>query len=302
MPRMTTVLRSLARYFPGVWGSVAYYRFCSPHLSGHRSPDHDVLVERARFHLRQAAPVRLATDQGDIQAYVFEPEGAKATPSVLLVHGWTAEAAFMSAFAEHLRRRGFRSVLFDGPAHGNSAGKRTSLIAYAHTVREVAEALGPIHFVVAHSLGGLAALLAGGGGAPMPRPYPFAGFVLVAMPNRFAEVTKKFGGQLGLSAAAQRVYEHRLERLAHRRIEDFTGANLLAETGRPALLLHCRDDTEVPLTNAAEIASSYPAAQLQEFDGLGHRKILYAPPAIRTATTFLSRQAALACPEAEAAD
>ena len=82
---------------------------------------------------------------------------------MLLVHGWTGEAAFMSAFAEQFRRRGLRAVLFDLPAHGRSAGARTTLISCAHAVREVAEALGPIQYVVAHSLGGLAALLAGGG-------------------------------------------------------------------------------------------------------------------------------------------
>ena len=196
----------------------------------------------------------------------------------------------MSAFAEHLRRRGFRAVLFDCPAHGDSAGTRTSLIACAHAVREVAEALGPIQFVVAHSLGGLAALLAGGGGPPMPRPYPFSGYVLVATPNRFAEVTTKFGAEQGLSPAAQRAYEDRLERLAHRKIKDFTGANLLGATGRPALLLHARDDAEVTFASAEEIAASCPATELQAFDGLGHRKILYAPPVVRAATAFLTRQ------------
>ena len=111
------------------------------------------------------------TDGGELQAYVFEPETAWNGASVLLVHGWTAEASFMTAFAEHFRKRGFRIVLFDFPAHGQSLPERASLIDCAHAIRTVAEALGPIQFVLAHSLGGTAALLAGGGGAPMPRPW-----------------------------------------------------------------------------------------------------------------------------------
>jgi pimeloyl-ACP methyl ester carboxylesterase len=271
-------------------GDFAYEQFCTPRLSSHRSPDHDQLIERARFHLRHAAPVQVPTSEGNIHAYVFEPDASQVTATVLFVHGWTAEAAFMTVFGEQFRKRGFRCVLFDLPAHGKSAGERTNLVACAHVVRQVAEALGPIRFVVAHSLGGLAALLAGGGRPPMPHRYPFLNYVLVATPNRFSAVVQKFSQELRLSPLARRVYEDRLERIAHRKIADFTGEKLLAETGRAALLLHSRDDAEVPFTNAEEIVASCPMSKLQPFDDLGHRKILYAVPAVRTAMTYLLRQ------------
>jgi pimeloyl-ACP methyl ester carboxylesterase len=240
--------------------------------------------------------VSVATKEGNLRAYVFDPEGSAGAASVLMVHGWTGEASFMSAFAEQFRRRGFRVVLFDFPAHGRSAGRHTNLIACAHATREIAEQLGPIHFVVAHSLGGLAALLAGGGGPPMPRAYPFRAFVLVSMPNKFADVTHTFGERLRLRPAAQRHYEHRLEQLAHRSIAEFTGANLLAATGRPALLLHARDDREIPFANAEQIAGQGLPAELVGFDGLGHRKILYAPPVVRCASDYLLRERQLLPP------
>jgi pimeloyl-ACP methyl ester carboxylesterase len=274
---------------PQAWGDFAYQRFCTPSLSRHRSPDHDQLVARARFHLRHAEELRIPTSTGDLQAYVFEPDGP-AIASVLLVHGWTGEAAFMSAFAEQFRRRGFRAVLFDLPAHGRSSGLHTTLISCAHAVREIAEALGPIQYAVGHSLGGHAVLLAGTGSAPMPHAYPFQDFVLVAVPNRFSQVTDSFSEELGLSPAARRAYERRLERIANRRIADFTGEKLLAETGRPALLLHSRDDADVAFRDAEEIVAGCQGAELQALDDLGHRKILYAPPVIRAATAYLLRQ------------
>ena len=272
-------------------GEQAFHQFCTPRLSSYRSPDHEQLAERARFHLRNATAMRVATSEGEIQTYVFDPDAEVANgASVLLVHGWTGETSFMTAFAEHFRKRGLRAVLFDLPAHGKSAGERTSLIACAHVVREIAEALGPVHYVVGHSLGGLAALLAGGGGPPMPRAYPFLDYVLVAVPNRFSQVTRRFGAELELSPAAQRAYERRLEGIAHRGIADFTGVNLLTATGRPAFLLHARDDADVEFSDAEEIAASYGAARLQACDGLGHRKILYAPPVVRSAAAYLLRQ------------
>jgi pimeloyl-ACP methyl ester carboxylesterase len=286
---------------PDAWGEIAFQRFCTPAASRYRSADHRVLVERARFHLRNALALRVPLAEGDLQAYVFDPEGAWNGASVLLVHGWTSEASFMTAFAEHFRKRGFRIVLFDFPAHGQSTPERASLIDCAQAVRQVAETLGPIEYVLAHSLGGMAALLAGGGGAPMPRGYPFRAFVLVAMPNHFSAVTRAFGVEEGLPPEAQRAYERRLETIAHCKIADFTGVNLLKKTGRPTLLLHSRDDPDIAFADAEEIAAASAGAKLIPFDDLGHRKILYAPPAVRAAGAFLLRQhrASLRCPASD---
>lgn len=274
---------------PKLAGFLAFRTFCTPSVSRQRSADHDALVARARFHLRLARPVTVATRSGDVVAHVVEPETGKPRASVLVVHGWTSEASFMMAIAEYLRRRGYRVVLPDLPAHGLSSGTRTSLIDCAHAVREVAEVLGPMSVAVAHSMGGLAALLAGGGGAPMPRAYPFRGYALIATPNRFQDVTRRFGTEQGLSLAAQLDFERRLERIAERRIADFTGIELLRETDRPALLLHARDDEEVAFADAEAIAAASAKATLEVYDGLGHRKILYAPPVVRTIGTFIDR-------------
>ena len=279
-----------SRSAPARAGDLAFRRFCTPRLSERRSSDHDLLTERARFHLRAAQWVRVATAAGEVQAYVLDPETARGpASSVLVVHGWTGEASFMAVIAEQIRRAGFRAVLFDCPAHGLSAGRRASLMDCSRAVLTVAETLGPIRFAVAHSMGCLAALLAGEGKPPLARAYPFERYVLISSPNRFSEVTQEFGRGLKLTRPAQRAYERQLERIAHRTIGEFTGAKLLAATGRPALLLHDREDREVSFRNAEEIAAACPLAELQASEGFGHRKILYAPPVIRAAVAYLTR-------------
>lgn len=274
---------------PALAGDLAFRRFCMPKLSTRRTADHDILTSRARFHLRNARWVSVPTMHGLMQAYIYEPDKADpaSAPSVLIAHGWTSEASFMAVFAEQLRRAGFRVVAFDQPAHGKSPGERANLIDCARALLEVAIALGPIRFVVAHSMGCLASLVAGEGAAPMARAYPFERYVLVSSPNRFIDITGEFAEELGLEPAARRAYENHLERIAHRRILDFTGARMLAATGRPALLMHARDDTEVRFSNSEAIAAACPQAKLAAFDGLGHRTILFAPPVIRAAVTYL---------------
>ena len=275
-------------FLPRIAGARAFRAFCTPRLSSHRSADHERLVARARFHLRSARSQRLATSVGKIQTYVVEATDGRPA-SVLLVHGWTGEAAFMGAFADYMRRRGLGSVLFDLPAHGQSAGRQTNLMDCAHAVREVAEAMGSIRFAIGHSMGGLAALVAGEGRHPMPGSFSFEAYVLVAMPDQFADVTRRFGDEQALSPADLQAFERRLERLARRKIADFTGSKLLTATGRPALLIHARDDQEVPFEDAERLAASTPCSELRVLDGLGHRAILYAPPVMRAAAAFIER-------------
>ena len=52
-------------------------------------------------------------------------------------------------------------------------------------------------------------------------------------------------------------------------------------------VIDIRDDHEVRFTNSEEIAAACPTATLAPFDNLGHRNILFAPPVIRAAVTYL---------------
>lgn len=176
-------------------GLEAFRRFCEPALSTRRAPDHDRLVERARFHLRTAVARTVTTSLGEIRTYEMAP-ASPAAQSVLLVHGWTGEASFMGALGDYLRRRGFRAVLMDLPAHGLSSNTQTNLIECARALLEVAEAVGPFRFVLGHSIGAMAALTAGEGRTPLSGGYPFQAYVLVSMPNAFADVTREFGREM----------------------------------------------------------------------------------------------------------
>ncbi len=261
-------------------GDRAFRIFCTPELSHHRTRDHHQLTERARFHLRNARWERVATPAGEVCAYVFEPD-QDARGTVLLVHGWTSEAAFMTAFTEPLRRSGLRVVAFDFPAHGHSPGRRTNLAECARAMLAVAEHYGPIDGAVAHSFGGFVSLLVAEGGAPLPHAHPIKRFVLLSCPNRLSDVAGNFGRRLGLDKAAQRAYEHHLERVGHRPVATFASAELLAKVSAPTLVVHGSADGEVPFHNAEEIAQACPTARLMPFEGFGHRTILYAPPVMR---------------------
>lgn len=281
------LLGDLGHLRPAVAADEAYRRFCRPDLSSHRSPIQPLLVARARVHLERATWVGVETALGRIQAYEYLPD---TTPvrTIALVHGWTSEAAFMAAFIEPLRQAGNRIVTFDFPAHGFSAGRSASMIDCARAMLAVAERLGPFDAVIAHSIGGLVTLLVAEGGKPMARPMPSPRLVLIASPNELEVVAKDFGATLNLGPLAQAGFERRLERVGHRPISCFSAAVLLRARPADTLLVHSRDDEDVGFGHAERLAQAVPHVRLHATDGLGHAKVLYAPPVVRVVRDFLS--------------
>ncbi|HMI90586.1 MAG TPA: alpha/beta fold hydrolase, partial [Polyangiales bacterium] len=77
-------------------------------------------------------------------------------PAVLLVHGWNGHSGQLTELVAPLVAAGRRVVAFDQPAHGRSSGQRATLIDFAGAVRAVADAVGPLDAIVAHSLGATA--------------------------------------------------------------------------------------------------------------------------------------------------
>ena len=98
-------------------------------------------------------------------------------------HGWGAEASFLAAFAEPLRRLGFRVLALDLPAHGRSAGTRTNLAACARAAHRIAASFSPIAGMIGHSLGGLISLWVAEGGAPLGFPIPVGKLALLVCPQ-----------------------------------------------------------------------------------------------------------------------
>lgn len=293
MPRFRKLIEtadyySLSRHAPARAGDLAYLRFCTPELSERRAANHNELTSRARFHLRQAQWDWIDTNAGPIRSYTFAPTDQPAHGNVLIVHGWTSEASFMAVIAEQVRRAGYRAVLIDCPAHGLSPGTRTSLVACAHAVAAALATLTAPRHVIAHSMGCLAALMALEGRPPMRQQVTADRLVFIASPEQFQDVTREHGAHLDLTPYAQRAFERQLERIAHRDIDSFRASALLASLNLPTLLIHGRDDQEVLPRCSEYIATACPAATLKLFDGLEHRRVLFAPPVIRAAVAFLA--------------
>jgi len=203
-------------------------------------------------------------------------------PTVLLVHGWEGRGSQLGAFVEPLVAAGMSVVAFDAPGHGNSPEHRLYLTDLADCIAAVATATGPLHGIVAHSFGAAAVLLAHAqSGTSAPRNVMIAPNVLID------DAVRRFARLVGLDEPDRIGLEHRLAAQTGIGI-DALALDRLATTRDDALLvIHDRDDREVPFAHADALARTWPNAQLLDASNVGHRRILRAAETIAATVDHL---------------
>lgn len=207
-------------------------------------------------------------------------------PAVLLLHGWSGWGRQLAAFVEPLRNAGFSVVMIDAPGHGASGRRRSSAIQFASAVHGVISTVGPLAGLVAHSLGGAGAALAMADGAEVGR------LVLVAPAADPPAWLPPFAARLGLSPASVARLRAVSERRIGRSWDDLHVPTLVAANATPVLVIHDRDDREVPWTDGAAIAAARPSVELISTAGLGHLRLLRDPGVVAAAVKFLAGGAA----------
>ena len=261
-------LGTVGRVAPGVAARWAETIFCTP-------PRHETRGPEETF---------LATGRG----FVVPGEGERLAawewgtgPTVVLVHGWGSRAGRLAALAGALVPAGFRVVVYDAPAHGVSTGRFASLPEFARALRAVADAVAPVYGLAGHSLGGAAISLALHAGLAAERA------VLIAPPSDVVVFSHAFADYVNLPPRAHAAMRRNLESRLRMRWDDLRIPALARELRVPVLLIHDRDDPDVPFAHAEEIAGAWPAARLVATTGLGHRAILRDPAVIRQTVGFL---------------
>jgi pimeloyl-ACP methyl ester carboxylesterase len=248
------------------------------------------MIERAEQRIAAAHVENIPFADGTVVTYRFEPETSEAVPTVVLIHGWTGRAAFMSAFVAPLTVAGFRVIAVDLPGHGRSSGKTLNLARAAAALTAVHARTGPWHGVIGHSFGGAVATTFVTGAIKGFAPIPIKRLVLIAAPESMPAVFRNFGGIIGLGPRAQKALEDRVLDIAGNPLETFRGAALLQARTIATLVIHAPDDKEVDFRNAAAFAAAGPHVEVVEAPGTGHRRILYAP-AVLAATVGHMRAA-----------
>ncbi|ESZ12484.1 MULTISPECIES: alpha/beta hydrolase [Mesorhizobium] len=274
---------------PRLTGRAAFELFC-------RTPNAKILsdgerraVDRAAGFMAEARHHRLKTKNGCVMVHEFRPEpGRRAAGTVLVIHGWRSRTEYMRTLIEAYRDAGYKVVSLDLPGHGQSQGRRLTLVSAVEAARLAGEWFGPFVAVVGHSFGGAVAANAVVGSVKDVPPLAAERLVLIAAPSSLPEIFNDFSRMLSVGPRSQAAMADRVERIAGRPLHEFTGDRQLAGTPVPTLVIHAPDDREVSADHARLYAGAGDHVRLYWADGLGHRRILADKGVVERAVGFVA--------------
>ena len=244
------------------------------------TPSERGLSRQARW-LSETTPMLLPTRYGTVSGFT-----AGTGPTVLLVHGWGERAASLGALIKPLTSAGYRVVGIDMPGHGDSAHIKAqpNLYVAAETIHDVADTLGGVTAVIGHSVGAHSTMMALKNGLPVDS------VVLLSPSSHLGHALTRFEELLSLPPRATAGLKRTIERRFGENIWDGTqGSELVRGVDTPALIVHDRDDPQVPLEDSKHLVSSWPSATLITTDSLGHGRILRDENVIAHAVSFIER-------------
>lgn len=263
-------LRALGLVAPRTAARRGVDMFCSP--TPNDVADETDTVAGAQLTLLQV-------DGHELAIYVWgDPQ---QQPYVLMTHGWSDHALGHLAWVAALRTAGYAVVAFDQQAHGRSSGNKATLPDFVCNLLAVGWRYGRAAAVIGHGLGGAAAAIALSHGLEADRA------ILVAAQADPEEAISRFADRMGLSGAVRRRMIGMLEARTGVEMDSLQAHRTVPKIGRPALVVHDIDDTEVPWSEGERYARYWPHARLLTTTGLGHRRIANNAHVIASSLRFL---------------
>jgi pimeloyl-ACP methyl ester carboxylesterase len=262
------------RVAPSVAGRAAFELFARTPSPRAQTEGERKAVSRAADFMRTARHHRLTVGADCVAVHEFRPDaGSGEAGRVLVVHGWRSRTEYMKTIIEGLRVAGFRVFAVDLPGHGQSTGRHLTIMKAVDTLASAGQWFGPFDLLLGHSFGGAAAVDAISGAQKSATPLA-ARLALIAAPNSMSDIFHGFSKQIGIGRRSRDDMVARIERLAGRSLEDFTGSRQLPRLRTPVLVVHAPDDREVPAGDARALAEAGSHVDLHWAPGLGHRRIL----------------------------
>jgi hypothetical protein len=203
---------------------------------------------------------------------------------VLVVHGWAGRGTQFRRFVKPLLAAEYSVIGFDAPAHGNSEGKRTTILEFEQVLKKIYELKGQPDAILAHSFGGGAALYSALNGLPIKK------LINIASPTIGDDIIKSFLKAVNASQGTAAFFKDFIMKTYGKPFDEYTALHFIKHLPTPIdlLLIHDADDKEVELKHAEALVKIYPHARLIRTEGLGHTRILKDNAVIRASVTFIS--------------
>ena len=224
-----------------------------------------------------AAPERELTMRNSAKKEILKIPGCKAEvqmyiygyskKKVLLVHGWAGRGTQLFQIADKILENRMMVVSFDGPAHGLSSGKRTNMIEFLETIREVNKKYGPFDAAIGHSFGGMSLINAVADGLNVEK------LVTIGTDNSIPQIFNYLVKKMELKPVISKKLAKLSETKFNTEIDSLSSEHKAAKITIPTLVIHDSNDKYVNVSSAVSIRQNLKNGELLITNGLGHHKI-----------------------------
>ena len=239
----------------------------------HRTPKRELEMEKKSIQKLIEIPA--------INKKVMIYKYGESDKKVLLSHGWSGRGTQLFKIADELLKEGYSSLSFDAPAHGKSSGKTTIMSDFVETILEIERQFGPFEAAVGHSLGGMSLLNA------TKKDLAIKSLAIIGSGNIIQDILDDFVAKLELKPSTSTLLRLHFEKKYKVKMDAYSAYKSAMEVVIPVLVIHDKNDTEVPVEAAIHIHKHLKNGQLFLTEGLGHRKILGNPEVIEKVVRFI---------------
>jgi pimeloyl-ACP methyl ester carboxylesterase len=204
-----------------------------------------------------------------------------STKKVLLVHGWSGRGTQLVKIADKLIDMGYSTISFDAPAHGKSPGKTTLMLEFIEIILELEKLYGKFDFAIGHSLGAMSILNSIKQGLNVKKA------VILGSGDSINDILLDFVSKIKLKPEIATLMRKSFEEKFNDSMESYSGAVAAKKVLVPMLVIHDKEDKDVPYTASVNIHNKLKNSELILTDNLGHRKILGDETVISKIQEFL---------------
>lgn len=237
-------------------------------------------VPKREFHMDRNSVQKLVTIP-KLNKQVVVYEYGESQKKILLVHGWSGRGTQLVKIADQLLQAGYSTISFDAPAHGKSPGNNTIMVDFIAAILEIDKQYGPFDAAIGHSLGGMSILNA------IKRGLKLNCAAIIGSGDIVQDIIDDFVAKLELKPEVATSLRLHFEKKYGEKMNDYSAYKAAKDTLIPILVIHDKDDPEVPVKAGIHIHEHLRNGTLMLTEGLGHRKILGSPPVIDKVVQFI---------------
>lgn len=239
----------------------------------HPVPKRELEMDQKSIHKNLLIPT--------INRTVVVYQYGQSNKKILLVHGWSGRGTQLVKIADTFIKSGYSTVSFDAPAHGKSPGNQTIMTEFIASILEIDKQYGPFEAAVGHSLGGMSVLNA------MNEGLHLNSAVIIGSGDIVQDIIDDFIAKLELKPSYSTNLRLHFEKKYGGKMNDYSAYQAAKKITIPILVIHDKDDPEVPVKAGIHIHKHLINGELMLTEGLGHRKILGDSEVVKRTIQFI---------------